>query len=599
MCLVRPSPRLPSAHVSEAAMTPTAGVEPRIALAASLHASPGLYAVLVGSGLSSAAGIPTGWRVTQDLIRRVARAEGVTEEELGEAPERWWVDRAGEDPRYDALLEALAPTPAVRQTLLRRYFDPPPGEGGPIVPTEAHHALAALCAAGHVRIVLTTNVDRLLERALEEAGAAPQVIATLDDIRGMTPLPHAPTTVVKLSGDYTKLDMRNTAAELAEYPPQLHALLERVLDEYGLLIAGWSGEYDRALASAIASCPSRRYPMFWTTFHGELAEDARRLIARRGAHQIDTAGADELFHDLAARIARLDQRAARRGRPTALRIATLGPDHSTPQGWAVLPLLQLRAASAIPVGALETVGFIGPQQREDILAALTQAPITSQLHLLSSRAPASAITPGSPAEREAREPWRLTPDAHQSDGDASYRFGGNAASGVAALATVRLPTIGANTGSIVLALDIALSLTGPLRLADVARLLRDSLILTATALPGALDRVLPADAEVARAELHITAPTTTGDGAGRENDLRERVDLVPLGEASRRDIASMSYAAQLAGALAEAETTALVGEALERMALTVGYTDPRLGIRALRHELGIAPADDTSRADPP
>ncbi len=217
-----------------------------MALATSLQASPGLYAVLVGSGLSSAAGIPTGWRVTQDLIRRVARAEGVAEEELGGEPERWWFDRGREEPRYDALLEAVAPSRAVRQAVLRRYFDSPPQDGGPIVPTAAHQALADLCAAGRVRVVLTTNVDRLRERALEEAGAGPQVIATLDDIRGMTPLPHAPTTLVKLSGDYTKLDMRNTAAELEEYPPKLLGLVERVLDEYGLVIAGWSGEYDSA-----------------------------------------------------------------------------------------------------------------------------------------------------------------------------------------------------------------------------------------------------------------------------------------------------------------------------------------------------------------
>ena len=33
-----------------------------------------VYALLIGSGLSRVAGIPTGWEITIDLIRRVAMA---------------------------------------------------------------------------------------------------------------------------------------------------------------------------------------------------------------------------------------------------------------------------------------------------------------------------------------------------------------------------------------------------------------------------------------------------------------------------------------------------------------------------------------------
>jgi hypothetical protein len=442
-----------------------------------------------------------------------------------------------------------------------------------------------------VRLVLTTNVDRLLERALEDAGAAPQVIASVADIEGMTPLPHARTTVVKLSGDYTRLDMRNTASELADYPAEIRELVQRVLDEYGLLVVGWSGEYDTALASEIAGCPSHRYPTFWTTFHGHLTEDARRLIALRKAHVIDTAGADEFFLDLTERFARLDQRAARRRRPTALRIQRLIPGRSTPQGWAVLPLLQLRAATAVALPSLEALGLIWPQQREGLVAALGRAEITSRLHLLSSSTPASAISPNSQANHEGLGVWQLTPDAHQSGEAASYRLGGNAAAGLSALTTIQLPMVGANTGSIILALDIALSLMRPIRLADAALLLRDGLVLTATTLPAALEDVLPAEAEVTLGELHITAPTTTGDTTARDNRLQQRVDLSSLGTPTRPVEPTMGFAAQLVGPLTEIEATALVADAIEHMALAAGYTDPRVGIRALRHELGIVTPD--------
>lgn len=67
-------------------VTPTSGVDGRVALATAVHAAPGVYAVLVGSGMSSAAGVPTGWQVVQDLIRKVALAEGVNPAEVEDDP---------------------------------------------------------------------------------------------------------------------------------------------------------------------------------------------------------------------------------------------------------------------------------------------------------------------------------------------------------------------------------------------------------------------------------------------------------------------------------------------------------------------------------
>jgi len=61
-------------------------IDPLIPLAISMQASPGVYAVLLGSGVSRSAGIPTGWEVQLDLIRRVATLE---KENAGSDPEDW------------------------------------------------------------------------------------------------------------------------------------------------------------------------------------------------------------------------------------------------------------------------------------------------------------------------------------------------------------------------------------------------------------------------------------------------------------------------------------------------------------------------------
>src|SRR5262249_43660884 len=80
-------------------------------LAFALFENKGVFAVLLGSGLSRAAEIPTGWEITLDLIRRVARAQG-TEQQPDWA--KWYHETTGQAPNYSTLLEELAGSPDER-----------------------------------------------------------------------------------------------------------------------------------------------------------------------------------------------------------------------------------------------------------------------------------------------------------------------------------------------------------------------------------------------------------------------------------------------------------------------------------------------------
>ena len=120
-------------------------------------------------------------------------------------------------------------------------------------------AIAELVQRGSVKVILTTNFDKLVEQALTAAGVGFQVVDTPSGITGMQPLTHARCTVIKLHGDYTRIDQLNTVEELSSYPPALVELLHRVLDEYGLVINGWSGDWDHALAQA--SCGHSTSPL--------------------------------------------------------------------------------------------------------------------------------------------------------------------------------------------------------------------------------------------------------------------------------------------------------------------------------------------------
>ena len=46
-------------------------ISPTESLAFAIHANPGVYAILAGSGVSRTAKIPTGWEITLDLVSRL------------------------------------------------------------------------------------------------------------------------------------------------------------------------------------------------------------------------------------------------------------------------------------------------------------------------------------------------------------------------------------------------------------------------------------------------------------------------------------------------------------------------------------------------
>jgi hypothetical protein len=190
--------------------------DPLTQLAFSMFENKGVFALLLGSGLSRAAEIPTGWEITLDLVRRIALAQGV-EDQTDWA--EWYRKSAGKEPNYSTLLEELSSSPAERRSILHSYIEPneEDREEDRKIPTAAHHAIAELVRSGYVRVIITTNFDRLMENALREAGVEPTIVSSLDTLSGAEPLTHSTCYLLKLHGDYKDARILNTDEELNGY----------------------------------------------------------------------------------------------------------------------------------------------------------------------------------------------------------------------------------------------------------------------------------------------------------------------------------------------------------------------------------------------
>lgn len=279
-----------------------------VSLSAQLHGQPGVFAVLLGSGVSTGAGLPTGWQVVKQLVARAAVAldPGVVPPSTDAEVESWWVEHGTGEIGYSSVLETLAPTSAGRQALLESFFEPRRDQSEPVDPSPAHKAIARLVARGTIRVIITTNFDRLMEQALQEEKVTHQVISRPEAVVGMKPLAHSRATVIKLHGDYMDLTTLNTPEELADYPMEWQVLLKQITDEYGLIIAGWSGDWDIALTHVLESTPTRRYPLYWDS-RSSRGSTAQRLLEARSGTVVSCTSADELFTELEASVTALDR----------------------------------------------------------------------------------------------------------------------------------------------------------------------------------------------------------------------------------------------------------------------------------------------------
>ncbi len=273
-------------------------------LAFSMRATKGLYAVLLGSGVSSAAGIPTGWGITQDLIRQLAHVQG---EHVTGDPVDWYTREFGIAPDYSKVLESLAGSQVDRQRVLRHYFEPNDEDRalGRKMPTEAHRAIASLASMEHIRVIVTLNFDRLVEQALDEAGMRYTLISTPDQVAGMLPLVHQNLIVVKVNGDYLDTRIRNTESELTGYEEPLEKLLESVFANLGLLICGWSADWDTGLRTVLERSVTRRLPSYWT-IREQPGALAKQVIKSIGAVEVKIADANGFFSELAEKVLALD-----------------------------------------------------------------------------------------------------------------------------------------------------------------------------------------------------------------------------------------------------------------------------------------------------
>ena len=140
-------------------------LDPLISLAFGIHSRPGVFSLLLGSGVSRAAQILTGWEIVGDLARKLAKLAGEDPEPVD--PIAWYKRTHGSEPNSSDLLLKVAPSRAERPALLQGYFEPTAGdiENGRKVPTAAiNTVLIRRIQHSSIRLLTLSVVGQLKRR---------------------------------------------------------------------------------------------------------------------------------------------------------------------------------------------------------------------------------------------------------------------------------------------------------------------------------------------------------------------------------------------------------------------------------------------------
>lgn len=271
-----------------------------ISVAYSTFINKGAFALLLGSGISRKSGIPTGWEITLKLIGQLATLE--KQDPKGDLAQ-WYKDYYKEEPDYSDILERLTNTSEERLNLLRPFIEPTAGEleQGQKTPTVAHRQIARLVKEGYIKVIVTTNFDRLLENALKDLGEEPTVISNPEHIENSIPLIHSKITIIKINGDYLDTKFLNIKSELEQYDPRLTNMLRFIFENFGLITCGWSAQWDIALVDILKNSNKFRYSNYFT-YLNKVDSAINDLIAIRKGQLVKIVDADSFFTEYAENV---------------------------------------------------------------------------------------------------------------------------------------------------------------------------------------------------------------------------------------------------------------------------------------------------------
>ncbi|MDP3064730.1 MAG: tetratricopeptide repeat protein [Chloroflexota bacterium] len=251
---------------------------------------PPRFALFLGAGASIESGIP-GTAGMMETFRKKLTERWELEGKKGEF-EDWlkklptWEKGASE---YSNLFEAYAATERQRVAHIHDLM----GRGKP---SFGYFCLSQLLSQGYIDTVITTNFDDLVYEACALwTGVRPRVYAygaSSGPVRREAGRP----SIIKLHGDFLYSSLKNTDAEIDHPDPNMRAAVQRLQDEYEIIVVGYGGN-DASIMSLFKATP-RDAGLYWCTYKdARPKERLRKIMGRPSRFEVRTEGFDSAMDE--------------------------------------------------------------------------------------------------------------------------------------------------------------------------------------------------------------------------------------------------------------------------------------------------------------
>lgn len=264
-----------------------------------IYTNPGAYALIIGSGLSSLAGIETAYGIQIQLAKRVLKMDELLPKgELSDEEVEKLFREKYSNFSYESLLDKLNITSTERSYCIKEFIEQRKEDidSGKRIPTVAHKAIAMMVKKGYVKVIITTNFDRLIEKSLNDEHIAYQCIYKPGDIDAIPSLfTLKDCLIIKPNGDYLATDTKNLSSELNIYDEKLEDYLANIAKHFGLIAFGWSVEYDNALREIFSLSPCKHFSSYICRYNSQWKAEAEELKNKRCMRIIDIKQDDDDF----------------------------------------------------------------------------------------------------------------------------------------------------------------------------------------------------------------------------------------------------------------------------------------------------------------
>ncbi|MEW5717237.1 MAG: tetratricopeptide repeat protein [Chloroflexota bacterium] len=250
------------------------------------------FAFFLGAGASVESRIPAANGMIRDFKRRIVEDECPDCFKTDAEKENWLTTQSWYDANnpYGSLFVRCEPKEIGRQRYIEKLI-----EG--CKPSVGYLMLANLFATGHINTIITTNFDDLVYSACTTfTDIRPIVFAygvLASEMRVTSPRPK----ILKLHGDFLYSKLKNTDEETRAQDPNMARQVAQVLNEYGLIVVGYSGG-DKSVMDILDQI-SEKNDLYWCVLRGE-SPNARvtQLLEAKGGRLIEIDGFDAMLNEI-------------------------------------------------------------------------------------------------------------------------------------------------------------------------------------------------------------------------------------------------------------------------------------------------------------